>query len=152
MTEQEIREEIENSQLADLLDEWELIKKRKDPEMLKIRSLVKDELKKRLQTKEKKEMVVRVYKNDGTYFCTSMNIGLKEIAMHYFNNFSDVMEIEIVHGGKEENDFIIKQPIKIYKPSAAEIEHFQLTFKIRAVFSIYRKDTKEVEEISCGLI
>ena len=97
-------------------------------------------------------MVVRVYKKDGTYFCTSMNIGLKEIAMHYFNNFADVIEIEIVHGGKEENDFIIKQPIKIYKPSADEIERFQLTFKIRVIFSIYRKDTKEVEEISCGLI
>ena len=96
-------------------------------------------------------MIIRIKKTDGNTITTKINGTIKEIARYYFQ-MHDVDEVEFLHGGETENDYFVKTPIKLYKPGKDEIERFQLTYKVRCIFSFFHKDTKETEEISCGII
>lgn len=96
-------------------------------------------------------MLIKIKKTDGDTITTKINGTVKEIAEYYFK-MHDVEEVEFLSGGKMENDFYIETPIKLYKAAEDEIERFQLFYKVRYIFSIFHKDTKETEEISCGII
>lgn len=96
-------------------------------------------------------MIIRIKKTDGDTITTKINGTVKEIAEYYFQ-MHDVVEVEFLHGGDFENDYFIKTPLKLYKPRKDEIERFQLSYNVRCIYSIFYKDTKETEEISCGII
>lgn len=95
---------------------------------------------------------IRITKTDGDTIITRINAeNEKEIAEYYFSD-SEIDQIEILYGLDWETDLFIRTPIIIYRPSQDELEHFQLSYKVRCTYTVYNKMTENVDEISCGIL
>ena len=100
-------------------------------------------------------MTIKVNLKDD-YIITRINGTLREIAEHYFSQ-PGVESIDILEGGKvQENEYLTRTIIKIYRVSPEEIKEFDLYYNIRAAYKVeykpeYQTEYKDREE-SCGFL
>lgn len=100
-------------------------------------------------------MTIKINLKDDS-ITTRINGTLQEIAEHYFSQ-PGVKSIEILDGGQvQENEYLTRTLIKLYRVSPEEQKEFDLYYNIRLSYKIeYKpeyKDQYSDREESCGFL
>lgn len=102
-------------------------------------------------------MTIKVNLKDD-YIITRINGMPEEIAEYYFNfPGMEVESIDILEGGEvQENEYLTRTIMNIYKVSPEEQKKFNLFYNIRAIYKIeykpeYKGQYKDRKE-SCGFL
>ena len=100
-------------------------------------------------------MTIKVnFKDDSVI--TRINGTPQEVAEHYFSQ-PEVESIDILGGGKvQENEYLTRTLIKLYRVIPEEQKEFDLYYNIRAAYKIeykpeYKSECKDRKE-SCGFL